>query len=210
MILQLKLNSVKTSWKLDETVHPGVGSLFLSQFVPDFAIGLRINTSDRNSPFHLNFLQTLPELLEPSIEALPNPGNPFSFPFLVWERRTDAQSSLFQAQNQLALPIIKALDILSGLGLLDLPVFGLVTLGYKWELYIGHRYVEKLPGCKVFTSFDSVSNLKLMQYNLKLLCEDSYGNFVGACRFLNTLHEIKNYAVENFQPRVKDALLGLK
>ena len=113
---------MKTLWRLDTNLHLDWGSPFLSNFVPDFAIGLHADVIDKSSPFHRRFLNRLPELLEPSITPFPNSGHPLCFPFLVWERKTDAQSSLFKAQNQLALPIIKSLDILSGLSLTDMPI----------------------------------------------------------------------------------------
>ncbi len=88
------------------------------------------------------FLKGYSSLVEPSTSPFPNETNPFCFPFFVWERKTDLDSSLYKAQNQLALPMVKMLDLLDSLGLNEMPVFGLVTLGGFWELWIGYAHPE--------------------------------------------------------------------
>ena len=90
------------------------------------------------SPFYRTFLAHLCDIVEPRVDVFPNAGNPLCLPFMVWERKTDAESSLYKAQNQLSLPLVKSLDILAAVGLKHMPVFGLVSLGYKWELYVGY------------------------------------------------------------------------
>jgi len=70
--------------------------------------------------------------------------NPFCFPCFVWERKTDLDSSLYKAENQLALPMVKMLDAMDSLGLNETPVFGLFTLRGYWELWVGYAHPE--PG----------------------------------------------------------------
>ena len=43
-----------------------------------------------------------------------------------------------QAQNQLGVPLVESLDVLASIGLQRMLVFGLVSLGNKWQLYVGY------------------------------------------------------------------------
>ena len=96
-----------------------------------------------SSPFSYAFIRSLPSITEPNINALPHTSETGCFPFFLWKRKSDLESGEYKAQNQLGLPVIKCLDMLRGVGRLDIPVFGLVTIGSQWEIFIAYNTVSQ-------------------------------------------------------------------
>jgi hypothetical protein len=143
------LFSSKVSWKLDAALHTRLGSPFNSRFFPDVAYGLHADVSgDQNPNLGREFLLVMPSITEPSFTPFVNQGRALCFPFLIWERKSDNGETL-KAENQLGLPTVKALDILEGLGLSDLPIVGLTTVGASWQVWVGHISVPLDPRKKV-------------------------------------------------------------
>ena len=137
----------KISWKLDDACHKLLQRPFISIFFPDVCYGLSSNF-EVESPLYRRFLRQIPTMTEPSIDPFVNVGKALCFPFLVWERKSDS-GEILKAQNQLALPIIKALDILQGIGLEELPVTSLVTIGSKWEIWLAYLASPRVSDKKV-------------------------------------------------------------
>lgn len=187
-------NRIKHPWKLDSELHPGLPNPFLSVFIPDFVGGLAVGSSNE-SVLSNNFLKDLPKLLEPATSPFPNIGKRLCFPFLIWERKTDAESSLYKAQNQLALPTVKALDILKAVGVEDLSIMALVTQGPKWEFYLGYSVCQIAQG---------------QRRVLRRLISDDLSTDLGAIKFLRLLESAASYVTDVFQPRVEGALISLK
>ena len=141
--------STKISWKLDNALHPRLGSPFHSRFFPDVTYGLRASARGGGNPnLTRQFLSTIPTLTEPSFSPFVNQGRQLCFPFLIWERKSDSGETL-KAENQLGLPAVKALDILEGLGLSNIPIIGLTTVGATWQVWVGHICVPPRPEMKV-------------------------------------------------------------
>ena len=84
-----------------------------------------------------------------------NEGRVLSFPFLIWERKSDSGETL-KAQNQLALPTIKALDVLKSVNLDYLPIVGLVTVGSKWEVWIGEVVEQPSHDAQVIICYQHI------------------------------------------------------
>ena len=58
----------------------------------------------------------------------------------------------FKAENQLGLPIVKALDILEGVGLNNIPIIGLTTVESTWQIMVGYICVPPERRKKVLES----------------------------------------------------------
>ena len=125
----------RISWNLDEACHPRAGRPYTSDLFPDVVFGLRI-TIRENFFTEPDFISEMPSLTEPSASPLVNEGRFLSFLYLICERKAGSGESL-KAQNHLALPTVKALDVLKGVNLDYLLIVGLVTVGSKWEVWIG-------------------------------------------------------------------------
>lgn len=131
----------------------------------------------------------------------------FLFPFLVWQRKSDLDSSVFKAQNQLALPIIKALDIHDSLEANDIPVFGLITYGASWQLWIGYLYPHvNEDDIKVRLIIFSL----LIQYVLRPCLQGEMDSFMGSLRFFRLLANLSNFFKEHFEPCVLNRLRDMK
>ena len=139
---------MKVCWKLDGAFHPRLGPPFTSGFFPDVTYGLRASTRGGSPNLNQVFIRGIPSLTEPSFNPFVNDGRLLCFPFLIWERKSDT-ANILKAENQLGLPIVKALDILEGLDLRDLPIIGLTTVGATWEVWVGHICVPPNPSKKV-------------------------------------------------------------
>ena len=152
------MRDTKIAWKLDTAIHPGLDSPFNSYFVPDVIYGLRAGVKRGGNPkLSRRFFSAIPTLTEPSFTPLVNEGRSFCFPFLIWERKSDSGETL-KAENQLGLPTVKALDVLEGLGLGDIPIVGLTTVGAAWQVWVGHICVPQNPEKKVTKFSNELGN----------------------------------------------------
>lgn len=160
-----------------------------------------------NHPSNVSSWASSPNSQNLKRSPFPNRQKPFCFPFIVWERRTDATSSLYKAQNQLALPIIKSLDVLDSIGVCDLSILGVGTHGPIWEFYVCYKHPDLTQKKKVgYLAFIELMPKIIMQRERR----EDFDTVVDALRFLRMLNSIGTYFEDSFLPRVVDALNAFK